>query len=304
MRVSTIRPGLLVSLKTSVRGGVTYTRRDLATEAAEVGAAETEAAAAARAVVSTWETTRVIADAEEHRRAIETRGRCRSVISRECIGSSFGLLCPQARETQLQDAIGEAQRIAAEFNATARHTRIDVFTLTGRVASDDVQAARAIAWEVRELVANMEAGIRAADPAAIREAANKARDLAGMLAPEVAGSVSDAIEAARKAAREIVRRVQRDGERAADVVQSLRLEAFDGSRFAALDLDGATDAPAQVMPAESRAVEIEAADLAPESAAPVLMFRAPLELDDDGAAPLELVAASMGTMPALDFAGA
>jgi hypothetical protein len=301
MRVSTIRPGLLVSLKTSVRGGVTYTRRDLATETA-AGAVETEAAAAARAVVSTWETTRTIVDAEEHRRAIETRGRVRSVISRECIGSSFGLLCPQARETELQGAITEAQRIAAEFNATARHCRIDVYTLTGRVASDDVQAARAIGAEVRELVASMQAGIMAADPGAIREAANKARELAGMLAPEVAGNVSEAIEAARKAAREIVRRVEKDGERAADVVQSLRLDAFDGSRFAALDLDdGPAAAPAPVMPAESRAVDLDTAeeiDAAPMAAAGAFM----LDLDDG--APLEIVGAAVGMVPALEFAGA
>lgn len=274
MYVSTIKPGLLVSLKTSIRGGVTYTRRDLAPEFGAPVA--TEATEAARAMVDTWETTRVIADAEEHRRAIETRGRCRTAIVRECIASSFGLLCPQSREAELQAGITEAQRIAAEFNATARHSRIDVFTLSGRVASDDAQAARAIGAEVRELVSAMESGIRAADPAAIREAAAKARALAGMLAPEVSGNVSAAIEAARKAARDIVRRVEKEGEAAADVVQSIRMDAFDGSRFAALDLDASTEAPAAIMAPESRAVDLlteEPAPVAPvATAAPALEF--------------------------------
>lgn len=294
LRSSTIRPGLLVSLKTSIRGGVHYTRRDLATDTPDTP--DTLAA------VSTWETTRVIDDADEHRRAIETRGRCRTVVTRECIASTFGLLCPQSREDELQAAISEAQRIAADFNAAARHSWIDVYALTGRVASDDAQAARAIASEVRELVAAMETGIRAADPAAIREAASKARALSGMLAPEVAGSVSDAIESARKAAREIVRRVERDGERAADVVESIRMDAFESTRFAALDFTddtGATDGPVQVMATESRAVDLEPADLAP--AAPMVATGTALDLD--GRAPLELVAAAAGMVPVLDFAG-
>ena len=305
LRTLVIRPGLLVSLKTSIRGGVSYQRRDLAAEtAAEVP--ETAAAEAARIAVSTWETTRTIADVEEHRRAVEVRGRCRTIIARHCIASTFGMLCPQSREAELQAAVSEAQALAAEFNAGARFSRVDVLTLTGRVAADDVQAARAIGSEVRELVASMEAGIRAADPDAIREAASKARALAGMLSPEVAGKVSASVEAARAAAREIVRRVERDGERAADVVRSIRLEAFDLGRFPSLDLDGGAEV-APVLAVESRAVDLQPDDTPAEVAAPAPAARG-LDLADldDGAEriPVEMLAAAVGMVPALDFAGA
>ena len=132
LQFSIIRPGFLVSLKTTVRGGVSYSRRDIAAPVATDGAPA--AAADPAAEVSAWETVRAIADAAEHRRAIETRGRCRTLIVRHCAQSSFGLLCPEANEPELSAAIREAQQLADEFNRGARFSRVEVFTLAGRIA--------------------------------------------------------------------------------------------------------------------------------------------------------------------------
>ena len=285
LQFSIIRPGFLVSLKTTVRGGVSYSRRDIAAPVATDGAPA--AAADPAAEVSAWETVRAIADAAEHRRAIETRGRCRTLIVRHCAQSSFGLLCPEANEPALSAAIREAQNLADEFNRGARFSRVEVFTLAGRIADNDVQAARAISSEVRELVAAMESGIKAADPAAIREAADKARNLAGMLDPDVGAKVSDAIKAARTAAREIVKRAGKAGETAADVVASLQLESLQRARFAVLDFEAAaTDAEAA---APAAAVDARALDLMPETAPDAAPAPAPV------AAPV---------MPSLDIMGA
>lgn len=261
MQVSIIRPGFLVSLKTTVRGGVTYARRDIPAPVATDGAAPATETAAE---VSAWETVRAIADAAEHKRAIETRGRCRTLIVRHCALSSFGLLCPESNAEALAEAIREAQEHADQFNRGARFSRVEVFALAGRIADNDVQAARAIASEVRDLVGAMQSGIKSADPDAIREAANKARSLAGMLDPDVGLKVSEAIKAARTAAREIVRRVGKAGETAAEVVQSLQLEALDRARFAVLDLEAApVDAEADEAPAPI--IEARALDLMPET---------------------------------------
>lgn len=281
MQVSVIRPGSLVSLKTTIRGGVSYARRDVVPVHAE-GAAE----------VSTWETTRQVADAEEHRAAVEVRGRCRTLIVRHCAQSSFGLLCPMTNESALQSAIIEAQQLADEFNRGATYSRIEVFALLGRIADNDLQAARAIGAEVRDLVAAMERGIKAADPEAIREAANKARQLSGMLDPAVSGAVSDAIKAARSAAREIVRRVEKDGERAADVVAGLQLEALDRARFAVLDIEPATvdsEAAEPSAAADARALDLfgndsdaSADDSAEPMPAPIVAPVPALEFDAIG----------------------
>lgn len=249
MRVSVLKPGLLVSLKTSVWGGVSYRRVDL--EAAH----ETQDGAQ----VARWETTREIPDPAEFEAATAARNKARALVSGVCCASSFGLLCPVEREADLEAAIIEARKLADAHNAGAALSRVEVYVLAGRVAVDDVEAARAVASEVRGLLADMEAGIRAAAPERIREAANRARSVAGMLSDETAGKVQEAIKEARQAARQLVKRVEKAGEAAAVVVAELNVQAIQAARFAFLDLE----AEAQ---AEGIAPTVAALDLMPEAA--------------------------------------
>ncbi len=238
MKTSVLKPGYLVSLKTTLRGGVNYRRVDL----------ETERTTDDGALRAKWETTREIPDPDEYARAVQARSDARGFIVRECCASAFGMLCPTSNEGALQDAIQTARQCAADFNATARQSQIGVYVLIGRIAQDDAEAARAIGTEIKELLEQMQTGIREADPAAIREAANKARSLGGMLSLDVAGKVSQAIEEARRAARAIVARVEKAGETAAAVVAECSTARIESARFAFLDLDeGAavqTEAPA------------------------------------------------------------
>jgi hypothetical protein len=245
MNTTLIRPGLLVSLKTAVRGGVSYQQRTIEADHSE-GASR----------VARWETTRQIADAEEHDAAVIARGKARTAVSRVCCASTFGLLCPQSQEDQLLQGIEEAQQIAAAHNARALYTRLEVFVITGRIADSDEQAARAIGSEVRDLIAAMEAGVRAADPERIREAANKARALAGMLSSDAKTKVTAAIAEVRSIASDIVRRVEKAGEVAADVVRDVKLKALEGARFAVLDMDEMDDAGA-ASPVAGRSLDLD-----------------------------------------------
>jgi hypothetical protein len=249
LSVSTIRPGFLVSLKTSVRGGVEYRRADLA---APDGAPE-------GAAVARWETTKITIDPAEVDAASKARSKARSLVAGVCSASAFGMLCPENRGPDLARAIEEARAVAAAFNATAKHTTIGVYVLAGRIAASDEEAAKAIASEVRELLDTMRDGIATADVEKIREAANKARGLGAMLSDDAAGKVSKAIEAARSAAREITRRVEKGGETAAKVVESIRLDEINAARFAFLDLDP------EAAPGEAAPVPAAALDLAPAS---------------------------------------
>ena len=265
MKASVLRPGLLVSLKTSIRGGVNYHRTEI-----EPDHSTEDGARRAR-----WDTVRDIPDAAEFERATQARGKARALVSSVCCASSFGMLCPSARAADLDEAVAEARKVAEEHNATARLTRLDVFVLVGRIAQDDAEAVRAVTSEVRELLDAMQEGIKAANPEAIREAANKARNLGSMLNEDVSGKVADAIAQARSAARELVKRVGKAGESAADVVKEINVEKISGARFAFLDLDQpgqvTTEAPAP------RAVELPPAPVsAPHSHAQALPF--PLEV--------------------------
>ena len=246
MKTQVLKPGLLVSLKTSIRGGVNYQRTEIDPEHTDADGAR----------IATWQTTREIADPLEFERATEARSRARSIVTAVCCPSSFGLLCPFNREAELAEAIAAARVITDAHNTTARQSHIEVCVLAGRIAQDDAEAVRAINSELRDLMDGMTAGIKAADSEAIREAANKARALGGMLTENVAGKVTDAIAQARRAAREIVKRVEKAGESAADVVKELNNDKIASARFAFLDLDDAPATVTQEAPS-ARPIELE-----------------------------------------------
>lgn len=252
-RTTLIRPGLLVSLKSTITGGVQYQKRTI----------EAEHAVGERSSEATWETTRVVADVEEHAAAVVARGKARAAVTGVCCASTFGLLCPDSNESKLWDAIATAQAIADEHNAKALYTRVEVFALCGRVSDSDVSAARAIGAEVRDLIDRMEEGIRKADPEAIRDAASKARAVSGMLTEDAQRKVGDAIKEARSVARALVAKVEKAGETAASVVDGLKLEAINGARFAVLDLlsDGTPDL-FETVPTAGRAIDFEPAPAA------------------------------------------
>jgi hypothetical protein len=244
MRTATLRPGLLVSLKTSVRGGVEYTRTDL--EAAKERADG--------AIESRWETQKRIEDPAEFERATVTRNAARRMISKVCASSDFGLLCPSDRETELAKAIEEARQLARLHNENATRTQIEIFCIAGRIAQDDAEAQRAINSEIRGLISEMEEGIKAADPERIRKAANVAKGLGTMLTEDAGRKVSAMIEEARAAAREIVKRVQKEGETAATVVAECKVEALNAARFAFLDYE--EPKPVEALPIVASAAEV------------------------------------------------
>ena len=262
LQANTLRPGLLVSLKTSVAGGVEYQRVDI----------ETGKPLTSGAKVDRWETTKIVQDPTEYEAAVKLRSRCRNIVSRVCIETDFGLLCPAQNEARLEAAIVEARAEAQAFNATARLSTVGVWMITGRVAQDDAEAVRALSQELTGLFDAMERGIKAADPEAIRQAAKQARDIGGMLTPDAAGKVNEAVKQAREAASTIVKRVIKDGEAAATVAEQVKVDALKRARFAFLDLD--TEASTAPVDHQGRQVDLSLAEPAPEKPA-----AAPRDLD-------------------------
>lgn len=242
MQVSTLRPGLLISLKTSVTGNVAYSKRDIEAD-------HFTGDGSRRAI---WETERSIADPAEHEEAIKVRGKCRTLITKLCAPSSFGLLCREDKRAELDAAVREARDIADGFNAGARLTRVAVHVMVGRVASDDIEAVRAINSEVRDLLTAMETGIEKLDAQAVRDAATKAKALGQMLSPGASEKVARAIEVARSAATRIVKA----GETAASEVDAATLRIIRASRTAFLDLDDAVEV-AKPVDTSGRAVDFD-----------------------------------------------
>ena len=244
LNTSTLRPGFLVSLKTSVSGNVSYDRKivesDHTTEAGERRAK--------------WETERTVRDPKEHERATEARGKACSRIRSICAKSAFGLLCPESASDELETAIAEARKIADEFNSTAALTRVSIFVMTGRIAPDDVEAVKAINSEITDLLSEMKEGVADLDVKRIRDAASKAKQLGSMLTVDAAARIQVAVEAARSAARKIVKA----GEEAAQEVDRRVIATITEARTSFLDLDDASEVRAPE--AVGRAI-----DLMPES---------------------------------------
>jgi hypothetical protein len=251
LNTTTLRPGLLVSLKTTLTGNVSYRK-----ETIDPDHLTSDGERRAK-----WETERTVKDAAEHERGTKARSEAASLIRAVCARSAFGLLCPESAAAELDGAIRKARTIADAFNQGAQLSRLGVYVITGRIAPDDVEAVKAINSEVRELMTDMEAGLANLDVEAIREAANKAKQLGAMLTDEAAARIQTAIDAARSAARRIVKA----GEAAACEVDRAALAKVQNARTAFLDLDGGQEMQAPAAP--SRAL-----DLAPP---PADLFRAP-----------------------------
>jgi hypothetical protein len=227
INTSTLRPGLLVSLKTSVRGNVQYSRKDIEREkTTKDGQAHAK-----------WETEKTVTDKKEYDAAYALRVQCRQAIAKPCANSAFGLLCPEDNLDELEAAIKEARKLTNEFNATATLTRVEVHVLTGRVAQDDVEAVRAINSEIADLLATMEKGLKNLDAKAVREAANKAKQIGPMLSADAEAKVQIAIEAARQSAKQIVKA----GEQASMEIDTLTIKKIAKQRTAFLDLDDARE---------------------------------------------------------------
>ena len=243
--IETLRPGFLISLKTSVRGNVKYDKREIAGEHLTDDGMS----------IAEWETKRMITDPVEFKAAGEARSKARSIISSVCVNSAFGLLCPEKASEELDAAIKDAHAVVDAFNASSSLTRVSVYAMVGKIAADDVEAVKAINSEVSDLLGQMETGLRNLDVKSIRDAANKAKGIGQMLSPEAAVRIQLAIDAARSSARKIVKA----GEQAAAEIDLRAIRTVTDSRTAFLDLDEVGDirAPQQ----DHRAI-----DLAPNGA--------------------------------------
>lgn len=243
MQVSTLRPGLMVSLSTSMKGNVSYTRNDIV--AAHIAEDGTEQAK--------WETDRRVDDPAEYERGSKARSKARSLISAVCTPSNFGLLCPEDDKEKLDLAITEAMKVAQDFNMEATLTRVNVYVMIGRVAADDVEAIRAINSEMRSLFEDMEAGINKLDVEAVRAAANKAVAMGQMLSPMTSLKVEEAV----KRVRSLARRMVKAGETAAVEIDAETMRRLAQARMSFLDLDD----QAEILAPEAEGIEVDFAPI-------------------------------------------
>ena len=256
LNTSTLRPGLLVSLKTQVVGNVRYNRQDIeADHLAEDGTRKAR-----------WETERTVIDPTEHEAALKVQAKISSLVRGVCAKSAFGLLCPERAAGDLDVAVSKARELADQFNATAVLTRVHVYVIAGRIADNDAEAMRAINSEVRDLLGEMEEGVKGLDVERIRGAANRAKQLGSMLSEDAAKRMQAAIDAVRSTARGIVKAA--DG--AACEIDVFALRKITEGRTAFLEFDETAEIKAPE--AQGTAIEFEPTAPATKQAGSVPAF--------------------------------
>lgn len=250
---TTLRPGLLVSIKTSIDGNVSYIKTELEAEQITEGTLRAK-----------WETEKTVTDVAEHEAASKVRSKARSLIASVCASSAFGMLCPENAEQDLNKALAEARQRCEDFNKTSTFSKVYFYAITGRIAPDDVEAVRAINSEVRGLLAQMEEGIQKLDVDAVRKAASSAKQLGTMLSPAAQARIQIALDAARATAKKMVAA----GEQAAGEIDARTLSTLREARTAFLDVDQA-DVAIGTPTAEARAIDLvpHAEPAAPAAAA-------------------------------------
>ena len=249
---TTLIPGLLVGLKTTLEGNVEYHTVDTAPDESVVPSAEMNTGT--QVAVAAWNTTRVTKDTVEFEAAKKVRSKARALITGVCASSNFGLLCPERNIDELRSAVADARSLVAAFNATSRVTKVTCSCIFGRIASNDVEAAQEINAELRDLIEAMRRGCEQLDPAKIREAAGKARDIGVMLTP----AMQERVDAAIKLARTEARRLVKSGESAAVAVDRAVVDQLAFARSAFLDLDATYTIAAPRVDAADRYLKAEA----------------------------------------------
>lgn len=228
----TLKSGsILISLSSSVTGGVVYARKDLDKRCAKPGKDSMGGDAACKLLeghggkcdfteltaeeVTRWETTRTIADKIEHDKAVKVRNKARSLITGVCASSNFGQLCLASHEAELDARYLEAKAMIEEFNGGSNYTRVSLYMLKG-VIPDNTSSAESISSEVVELIDQMISGISSNDEEMIREAAGKLTQLVEILDDSSKAMAERAIAEARSAARALVKAAKGEGQSIAE----------------------------------------------------------------------------------------
>jgi hypothetical protein len=236
--IQTLRPAILVALSTQIKGNRRYVTTEL----------EGEHETADGELRARWETLRVVEDPAEHEAAWLTQRKARGAILRVCRRTNFGLMCREDEFDELLSGMAEAQRLADEFNRSAKITHLSINVLPARIAQDDVIAVRAISADIRSLMDDMAVGVQTLDVKAVRDAAGKLRDVSSMLSDDAKKRIGVAVDAARSVARQIVKA----GEDVAVEIDAVVIEKIATARTSFLDLD----APAEVATPAANAARV------------------------------------------------
>lgn len=195
VRTVRLKSGWLLTLRTEVRGGVSYEKEIIEDREVLDNGAE-------RSIV---ENTRIVHDPEEQEAAEKLRDKCRAHILSPCARSESGYLCPEEKGKDLFARIDEAQQWVSEFNKEAKLNHIVVKAIPAHIMADDVYATRAVFDDIRGFLRDIDVALREKDATTVRAICDRATNVGRMLDGDAKIKNQLAITVARNAATKIVK---------------------------------------------------------------------------------------------------
>ena len=230
--VRTLKPGILVAIRTHQRGNRSYTKREIERAHLTDGGMER----------SRWDTTKIVYDPAEDKEASQVANKARYTVTRLCADTAHGPLCPVERRDELNEAIAEARKMVAEFNERAVFTRVAIHVICGEIVADDVNTARALFSETEQFMEQMVKGLQELDVKKVRALCVKTLDVGQMLSPDANAAAVLAVNAAREACRKIVAA----GEQAAIAIDQNAIDTIGLARNSFLDFGMEADSGLEV----------------------------------------------------------
>lgn len=219
-RIIPVRPGLLVSMRTSIKGGVSYRREDLVDEIEGEGT-RTE-----------WKTEKKVENADEYTRARRLRARVVTLIGGACVKTAFTYICPLENEALLDERIAEAQAACDAFNEEAVHSQVTFDLMRGRYMEDTKETVQAVRREIHELLEELNSALKAGEVQSIRDVAARATQMGRLLeeGTEARSALERAVKESRRVAGQLVKRIKEGADAVAEVLAGANVSLIATAR--------------------------------------------------------------------------
>lgn len=192
-----------------------------------------------------FETLRVYENKPEALRAKAVREAARGRLMKLCSRTVLGLVCPAARERELEATIAEIQALIDAANREFTRCRVDYSIVPIRIEHDNARAQDALRAEIRRHAERLLKASRAGDPEELRRLMRLGRGVEDLVGDEgLRDDLRELTRAAATAARSLARALKDDAdpEASEDARQAARAVEDVARRFpwaAAFEVDRA-----------------------------------------------------------------
>ncbi len=155
--VQTIKPGILIAGKASIKGGIHY-KRDYEEPIFEEDS-----------LIREWHTQQLVDDEKEHASAKKLQNKIASMINRICAHTPIGPICRNERKDELVGVLAEIRAQRDTFNNKAKTCQITTHHALFEVQSDNQTAVAAIADQVAEMADKVNSALTVQDLKALRQ---------------------------------------------------------------------------------------------------------------------------------------